>query len=557
MKEIKSLLEDRFWRLNHLYWIQDANGRKVKFRMNWAQLHFYREIWYLNEILKVRQIGMSTLIGIMLLDHALFSRDQACGIIDRTDKEAVKKLTRVAYAYDHLDDVDDPQTARLGLSVKQAVGLRTHNQHEMTFSNGSQIWAGTTLRGSTVNFLHVSELGYIAHHDPKRADEIAAGTFNTVHAGNLICVEATHEGGRYGMNYELIRQAQKFDFERATPLDWKFHFFPWWGEPSYILDLQGFDLKVPLEAEKYFSRLESDCRVKLTPEQKHWWIKKKDSPRVDMARQYPGTVEEALTALTEGAIYGPEIARLRAVGRVTDFEPDSDSPLFTSWDIGQSDYHAIWLFQIRRMDFLFLDYFTGQRASPGELVSHINLWERHYDRPIVRHFLPHDADSATAVNKTMRQALAEANLRNVTIVPRTPDVWNGIKHLRSILPSCYFHATNCDKEREIGDGRILPSGLGALEGYHMKIDVVGGKLTEQPVHDGASHGSDGIRTFAEAHMKGMIEKYLKGIPGAVSPYGSVLKNAKAKVTRGIRNPSVFSGSKQRSGTRLTRTIDTL
>ena len=33
----------------------------------------------------------------------------------------------------------------------------------------------------------------------------------------------------------------------------------------------------------------------------------------------------------------------------------------------------------------------------------------------------------------------------------------------------------------------------------------GGMIVEVPVHDAASHGADALRTFGEAHLRGMIE----------------------------------------------------
>ena len=35
--KLASNLSSRIWRLNNLYWIIDAKGRKVKFRLNWAR----------------------------------------------------------------------------------------------------------------------------------------------------------------------------------------------------------------------------------------------------------------------------------------------------------------------------------------------------------------------------------------------------------------------------------------------------------------------------------------------------------------------------------------
>lgn len=55
--------------------------------------------------------------------------------------------------------------------------------------------------------------------------------------------------------------------------------------------------------------------------------------------------------------------------------------------------------------------------------------------------------------------------------------------------------------------RILPSGLGCIEGYHSKIEANGGKVAEVPVHDAASHGADALRTFSEAYALGMLDGY--------------------------------------------------
>jgi hypothetical protein len=534
-EKLKAKLDDRYWRLNNLYWIQNQNGLKVKFNMNWAQEHFYRSMWYLNEVLKVRQIGISTLTGILQLDHALFNREQTCGLIDRTDLDAKRKMQKIRYAYEHLDDPDDPATSALGALIKNNVQLKTQNEHEISFTNGSKLWGGTSLRGSTVNFLHVSELGYIAHFDPKRASEIASGCFNTVHAGNIIIVEATHEGGRYGLNYELIRQAQRFDPSTATPLDWKFHFFPWWGEKNYTLECPGQFPAIPDKLESYFRRLETECDITLSPEQKFWYFKKQQSPKVDMARQYPGTAEEALAALTEGAIYGKQIGELRAQGRVRDFHMIDDAPLFTSWDLGQSDYHAAWLLQIKGVDIMVLDYWTGQRKNPGEIAAHMASWERTYKRPITQHYMPHDAQATSVVAKSMVQALGEAGITGISVVPRTPDIWVGIKHLRGLLPNFYFHATNCEIETESEDGILMPSGLGALEGYHQKIEMVGGRIVETPEHDAASHGCDALRTFAEAHQRGMVNRF-SNQSAAISPYGRLKRMRLGEAKRGIRTP---------------------
>jgi hypothetical protein len=81
-------LSNRWWRLNHLYWVEDKFGKKVRFRPNWAQEQLFRDLWWLNVILKVRQIGVSTFVDLLELDRCLFNSNQTCGIIDKTDDDA-------------------------------------------------------------------------------------------------------------------------------------------------------------------------------------------------------------------------------------------------------------------------------------------------------------------------------------------------------------------------------------------------------------------------------------------------------------------------------------
>ena len=96
----------------------------------------------------------------------------------------------------------------------------------MGFTNGSDIRLGTTLRGGTLQLLHVSELAHVSVHAPWRAREIRTGAINTVSADGRIILESTHEGGRFGVNYELTSQAmQNASGAALSPLDFRFFFF--------------------------------------------------------------------------------------------------------------------------------------------------------------------------------------------------------------------------------------------------------------------------------------------------------------------------------------------
>ncbi|MBA0937121.1 terminase, partial [Escherichia coli] len=73
-------MSNPWWRLNHLYKIQNEKGELVTFRMRPAQRQLFRNMHNKNIILKARQLGFSTAIDIYLLDQALFIPHLKCGI---------------------------------------------------------------------------------------------------------------------------------------------------------------------------------------------------------------------------------------------------------------------------------------------------------------------------------------------------------------------------------------------------------------------------------------------------------------------------------------------
>jgi len=499
-------LSDRMWRLGNLYWVEDEKGIKVKFRPNIVQRLFIRAMWYLNVVLKSRQHGMSTLINIMQLDECLFNRNHTCGIVDKTDKDGMKKLAKIKFAYEHLDDPDDPETARLGALIKADIELQRANDHELEFSNESKIWCGTSLRGGTVQNLHISELGPIAYNFPKRAEEIRTGALNTVHAGSKITIESTHEGGRSGLNYEMVSLSRSNgDGNDLTQMDWRFHFYAWWQDPKNSIPIGPRGLIIDKETEDYFGFLLADHGIELSDEQKNWYIKKYQTQREAMWREHPSIPEEALDAVVKGSIYGKQLNELRRLGRVRDFHHDPAGQIFASWDLGQSDFTTIWLIQMLGPEWSILRYYASTGQGERHYASVIDEWEGRYGMRVSAHFLPHDADNRVGPGVTWKKSLMDAGLRNIKVVPRTPDVWIGINHLRGLLPRCYIHLDGCSTEWQLEGGVIIPSGISCLQAYHTETETSRGRIMEMPVHDANSHGADGLRTFAEAHKRGLID----------------------------------------------------
>ena len=512
----QSVLSSQLWRLEHLYWIENKAGQLQRFSLNRAQRRLHERLWYRNDILKARQLGISTYVAMLMLDMSLFRSNFHCGIIDKSLPDAQQKLAKLHFAWDHLDYVPpnpsamDVALARLGERIKSLSGVekkgewqpRTLARSRLAFSNGSDVRVGTNLRGGTMQFLHVSELAYVSVHAPWRAREIRTGAINTVPPGGFILKESTHEGGRYGVNYELTRQAmENMGKSELSPLDFRFFFFSWLDQDEYTLPGRG---RWSRELDEYFLSLERETGVVLDAGQKRWYARMARVMGASMKQEYPGTPQEAFATGEEGSIYGSRIMALRERGRVgVEFEADPDAPTFTAWDLGLSDHTAIWLVQIMGDSFHWLDHYAASQQPLAHYVEKMKDWEKNHGVAVTFHLLPHDAARRDAHGISYVENMGRLGLVNVRVVPRTTDVWRGINTLRELLERSFFHARTQEKARGFC-GEEEPGGVEHLELYRSRPPGVGGAIAESPVHDGHSHTADAARTFAEAWSHGLL-----------------------------------------------------
>lgn len=520
---LKGRLDDPLWRLNNLYWIEDKSGRVRRFRMNSAQQRLHANLWYRNVVLKARQLGISTYVALLMLDRCLFTPNYHAGIIDKTLPDAEQKLEKLRFAWEHLDylppypDDRERALAYLGSLLKQHTGVCKRNEwHPVTdartrlgFTNGSDIRLGTTLRGGTLQLLHVSELAHVSVHAPWRAREIRTGAINTVAADGTVILESTHEGGRYGVNYEMTLAAMQNSANPSlSQLDFRFFFFSWMDNPEY--SLQGS----PAAAEEladYFDKIESELGMSLTPGQKLWYARMARTMGPAMRQEYPGTPDEAFSTGNEGAIYGAQLTSLREQGRIgCEFDYRSDEPLYTAWDLGLSDHTAIWLLQAYGGSVYWLNHYAANQLPLEHYAGMIHRWQEKYG-PIAAHFLPHDAAHRDPHGQSYVESLARCGIHAVRVVPRTPDIWRGINALRNVLTHSWFHRDTL-RQRLNPQGVAEPSGLTCLEMYRTAPDAAGGSCREMPVHDAASHSADAARMFAEAMEHGMLSPIARAQP---------------------------------------------
>lgn len=477
--EIAAQLGDPLWRIRNLYTIVDKMGVEVPFRPTKPQevlIHaYYVEGKMRHIILKARRLGFSTLIDLILFDAAYWGENIQASIVDLTQGDASEKLdTKVRFAYLHLPSA--MQEFLLG-----------DNEKSMKFGNGSTINAGKNARGGTNQLLHVSELGPIAHEDPKRAEEVKTGALPSADVG-AIFIESTFKGGKGGVFYDMIKTSMETPDEYKTVKDYWLHFFPWWQDDT--LHLQGDMRAVSKSTTDYLNEKELELGIKFVDTQRLWYQVSLKEQGIFMKREYPTTLDEAFAAPVEGAIYGDVINAARKNEQIHDFLVDRSVPIFCGFDIGWNDSTTVWMFQVNGREVHWLWYCQVVHRGASDVMALI----RNTELPIAGYILPHDGNSGTAGSDgiTYKQQLITAGALNVVVLDRPKDRWGGINAGREIISRSRFRRT------ETSDG------VETLEAYHTKPISAGGVTSKEPVHDWASHGADGFRTCCEAIMTGRV-----------------------------------------------------
>ena len=486
--KLQKLLADPMWRISNLYKIivkgnDEDEGLVLQFTPNRAQLRFIERLHHRNIILKARQLGFTTLIAIVWLDHALFNANSRCGIIAH-DREAAKVIFRdkVKFAYDNLPD-----------ELKAAMPLKADNADELLFAhNNSSVRVATSMRSGTIHRLHISEFGKICAKYPDKAKEVVTGSIPAVPLNGITVIESTAEGTD-GDFYSMTQRAMALQ-EQEKPLsskDWRFHFFPWWGEQHYRMPEGG--AVITEKDHAYFDEIEAKMQTKLDIEQRTWYIATRDTDfsgsDENMWQEYPSTPKEAFQVSSEGCYYNKQITAVRKSGRVLRM-PLLDVPVNTFWDIGRSDGTAIWFHQQVGMEDRFIKY---EEAHGEDLRYYIKLLQ---DTGYIwnKHFLPHDADHKRLSdrNKSTKEMLEDLGLRNIEIVPVISDINTGINITRAAFASAYFDEEGCKL------------GFSHLENYKKRWNEKDSRWSDEPRKDHTSEGADAFRQWAQAKSLGLV-----------------------------------------------------
>ena len=475
--------------------MEEAPTYELPFQPNDAQKKFLNRLWYRNIILKARQLGFTTLICVLWLDHALFNANQHCGVIAQ-NLETVGDIfsDKIKFAYDNLPP-----------EILERFPLKTNNGTEMEFAhNGSKISVATSFRGGTMHRLLISEYGKICAQSPGKAKEVRTGSLPAVPTTGICVIESTAEG-RGGDFFDKVQIAQKnfASRKKLTPKDFRLHFYGWWEEPKYRID--STEVIITQKDHNIFDHIEIVVsrnlgkKIKIDPDQRAWYVSTRDNDlsgdQALMWQEYPSFPDEAFQVSTEGNYYAKDMLELRKRGGIAQVEV-LDVPVCTFWDIGNHDGCAIWFHQMMNQQDRFIDY---EEDHFQDLRHYAKLIK---DKPYLyhTHYLPHDAAHQRLgdYNKSVLEMLEELLPgHNFVVIPRITLLTTGIQQTRRHLKNAWFDEERCKL------------GIERIEGYKKKFNQQANMFIDQPdKSNGCSEGADALRQWAQAKDAGLLGDYV-------------------------------------------------
>lgn len=212
-----------------------------------------------------------------------------------------------------------------------------------------------------------------------------------------------------------------------------------------------------------------------------------DEEELELIKNQPGIDEDTYAqemecdfhAANKGAYYGKQINLLEEQGHMGIFKFDPRFKVLTGWDLGWSDDTSIWFAQrVSEKRIHVIDYFSVAGYSMTDIVDVLRSKPYEY----APFYLPHDAKAKSLqTGKSIREQLWDEGCKSI-IVPQLT-VQQGIQAVRATLPQMYFNISE----------PTVREGLNCLRMYQREFDDKRSVFKQNPLHNWASHGADGMR----------------------------------------------------------------
>ncbi len=208
-----------------------------------------------------------------------------------------------------------------------------------------------------------------------------------------------------------------------------------------------------------------------------------------------GEIEESL-ALQEywcswdrGAsdtFYGPYLDKARLQGRIGHVPHEPGLLVYSSWDIGVSDYTFIILFQIAGQTVRIINCYQNHGLGVDHYINWLDEQQRKWGYKFHKHFAPWDimvrewgAGAITRFEQARQLGITFTPLEQIGLYEGINNAWMNFQKL-------YFDEVQC---------KTL---LLCLDSYRREYDEVKKVHSNKPIHDKNSHGADAFRYLCQS-----------------------------------------------------------
>jgi hypothetical protein len=275
----------------HVFKIKNKEGQVVPFDLNSGQKEILDKIENDIEtkgktrliVIKGRQLGISTLIETLLLSYAL----------------TVPAFTGYAMAHDAttandlFDKIIKFEWQNMNEVIKSVYKTKRDNTRQLMFEdymNSSSVTIGLSGRGSTIDFLHISEAGKMSENK-QLWQEMITGTLLASEKAKGIVIESTANGG-LGNFYEMVQDA----LQGKNGYD--VIFIKWYDAKEYqeTPPNDDWEEEYKILATRYNLYQDPINQFGINKNQLYWYYLQARTLKEEVKVEYPFTIDEAFVS---------------------------------------------------------------------------------------------------------------------------------------------------------------------------------------------------------------------------------------------------------------------
>lgn len=281
-------------------WIFDKNGKLIPLKLNYEQQRVYREMCDLHhrgepmfiDILKARQMGMSTFIAGVFFTEAMFSVNSNYAVIADIKEHAENIYEKYTTFYKYLNHSDprledeinryEEQYGRKHeADLRPTLSTKARGRKLATLGGNSSITVlasdNASGRSSTLQGFHASEVAF--WKSPASTFTSINSTVSLTNPNAMVFIETTANGFN---EYKTI-----WDKDMSGRSGRSAVFIPWFTHGEYHIEEKNMPRKMPVMEEWVYQKLKEHPEIGDEQILWYWRVYNNHPSKADMLQEYP------------------------------------------------------------------------------------------------------------------------------------------------------------------------------------------------------------------------------------------------------------------------------